>query len=138
MSEVQKGKHFSPKTEFKKGVYQGFGFQEGHISQNKGKKFPQFSGKRHWNWKGGIRKGSGYIYVLKPKHPLATKTGYVRRSRLIMEKMLGRYLTRKEVVHHKGTKYPFGSIENKQDDRPKNLQLFVNHSKHMKFHRLNL
>ena len=30
------------------------GFIKGNTSWNKGKKFPQISGKKHWNWKGGI------------------------------------------------------------------------------------
>ena len=52
-----------------------------------------------------------------------------------MEEIIGRYLIPPEMVHHKGIKYPFGSIENKQDDRPENLQLFANRKKHTKFHR---
>ena len=51
-----------------------------------------------------------------------------------MEKHLGRYLKPEEIVHHKGTKYPMGSVKDKQDDRPENLQLFTNQSKHMEFH----
>ena len=46
----------------------------------------------------------------------------------------GGYLKPEEIVHHKGIKYPLVSIENKQDDRPENLRLFPNRSKHGKFH----
>ena len=88
-------------------------------------------------WKGGIsHHGEGYILILKPKHPFATKAGYVLRSHLVMERVIGRYLLPTEIVHHKGIKYPIGSIKNKQDDRKKNLQLFVNNSTHIKFHKL--
>ena len=87
------------------------------------------------NWKGGIIKDSrGYILIKCPTHPFHPKNGYVNRSHLVMEKMIGRYLKPGEIVHHKGTKYPIDSIKNKQDDRPENLQLFANDSKHTKFH----
>ena len=46
-----------------------------------------------------------------------------------MEKMLGRYLKPEEVVHHKN--------KLRDDDSPKNLKLFANKSKHIKFHKIN-
>lgn len=30
------------------------GFKKGMITWNKGKKYPQICGEKHWNWKGGI------------------------------------------------------------------------------------
>ncbi len=126
-------------------------FKKGNIPWNKGKHPEYMQGKNHPmygihrygkespRWKGGQKKHDlGYIYIWKPEHPFATKQKYVRRSRLIMEKMIGRYLKPEERVHHKGTKYPISSIENKQDDRPENLKLFATESKHQKFHRLIL
>jgi hypothetical protein len=127
-------------------------FKKGHISYWKGKKRPRLSkewrekiknsnigkhkGPKHPNWKGGININSqGYILIHKPQHPFCSSAGYVRRSHLVMEKMIGRYLIPEEVVHHKGTKYPLDSIENKQDDRPKNLQLFINQGEHQSFHK---
>lgn len=88
------------------------------------------------NWKGGkIIDSGGYVLIKNWKHPFCSNRGYVRRSHLIMEKVIGRYIVLPELVHHKGIKYPIGSIENKQDDRPENLKLFPNKSEHTKFHR---
>lgn len=91
---------------------------------------------KHPNWKGGkyIDK-NGYIYIVQKNHPFCNWAGYVSKHRLVMEKHLRRYLTRKEVVHHRGIKYPIGSIANKQDNRIKNLKLFANNGEHTKFHR---
>lgn len=38
------------------------------------------------------------------------------------------------MVHHKGIKYPIGSIENKQDNQIENLKLFSNDLEHRKLH----
>jgi len=114
MSKAHKGQHSSPATEIKKGS----------------------RGEKSLAWKNGtITNTQGYIYIFNPEHPFATKAGYVRRSRLVIEKKLGRHLKPKEVVHHKGMKYPIKSTENRQDDRLENLKLFPNNSKHMKFHK---
>ena len=79
------------------------------------------------NWQGGkTRNGKGYIFIYNPTHPFATKRGYVKRSRLVMEKKLGRYLKPKEVVHH------INSVVT--DDRLKNLKLFANNGNHIAFH----
>jgi len=45
--------------------------------------------------------GKRYKLIYKPEHPFATRKGYVREHRLIMEEHIGRYLTKNEVVHHK-------------------------------------
>jgi len=50
-----------------------------------------------------------------------------RVHRMVMEKVLGRKLKRKEVVHHKD--------HNRMNPSPENLELFANHSKHMIRHR---
>ena len=115
-----------------------------HSKIMKGKKFTKehrnkisnaLKGSNNHFWNGGIaHESEGYILIHMPNHPFCNNSGYVRRSHLIMEKKLGRYLKPEEIVHHKGIKYPLVSIENKQDDRPENLRLFPNRSKHGKFH----
>jgi len=104
------------------------------IPWNKGKKFicsGQFKkGRRklreeNSNWKGGKKQNRGYIFIHLPTHPHAKK-GYVQEHRLIVEKHLGRYLKKGEVVHHIN--------EIKDDNRIENLMLFKTNAEHMKFH----
>jgi hypothetical protein len=74
-------------------------------------------------WKGGrwLHQGK-YWLVLAPEHPNADRHGYVREHRLVMERMLGRLLTRSEVVHHRN--------HVTTDNRPENLQLFATNAEH--------
>jgi len=58
----------------------------------------------------GIRRG-----IRVPGHPGANNTGYILRSRYVMELLLGRYLEPSELVHHKN--------EIVDDDRCENLGL---------------
>lgn len=61
-------------------------------------------GKLSAGWKGGCIYERGYRLVLAPNHPFAIKKGgglkYIREHRLVMEKHLGRYLRKDEIVHH--------------------------------------
>jgi len=84
------------------------------------------TGHRPYHWKGGKLKHKGYIYVLVKGHPFGDRDGYVTEHRYIMEKKLGRFLSRDEVVHHKN------GI--RDDNRIKNLELFASHSLHMSSH----
>lgn len=94
---------------------------------NKGKKGYQ-SGKKHYNWKGGIKHSTnGYILISKPEHPFADKQDYVAKHRLVAERRLGRYLTELEIIHHIN--------EITDDNRIKNLYLFENRWKHGAYHR---
>ena len=87
---------------------------------------PHYTGSKHPGWKGGVVNCNGYYLVLTPNHPFAKKDGYVKRSRLTMEKHIGRYLTSKEVVHHING--------DKGDDKIENLYLFSSTSEHTRFH----
>ncbi len=87
-------------------------------------------GEKASNWRGGHRLGGhnmGYIMQYVPNHPRATKGGYVMEHRLIMEKVLGRYLLPAEQVHHING--------DKKDNRIENLELMASRSEHAKAHK---
>ena len=80
------------------------------------------------NWKGGKTTSSGgYILIHQPSHPFSSKAGYVRESRIVVEKQIKRYLFSKEIVHHLN--------EIKNDDRIENLMVFKNKPYHRWFHK---
>lgn len=141
-------------------------FNKGIIPWNKGKKFPEFSGKnnplfgiprskevkeklrianlekRHSlatrkkisrpgklnpNWKGGrVKTSDGYILLYRPGHPYCTRQGYVPEHRIAVEKMIGRFLKKKEQVHHLGAR---------DCNKPCMLMAFVNSKAHRRFER---
>jgi hypothetical protein len=82
-------------------------------------------GPKHWNWKGGKNRRSGYIYILSPTHPACSLRGLVAEHRLIVEKLIGRLLRGTEPVHH------VNGI--RDDNRPENLMVFKSHSAHVEF-----
>ena len=111
---------------FKKGFTPWNKGKKGYSTLKKGKKFPQFSGKKHPLWKGGKFKDRyGYILIYKPKHPFAQDGRYIPEHRLVIEKQIGRYLLSKEEGHH------LSNI--KDDNRPKNLMAFVSKSAHRRY-----
>jgi len=84
-------------------------------------------GHLHPCWKGGIKENNGYIQVKAPNHPHRNKNNRVAEHRLVVEKKIGRYLTKDEQVHH----IDFCKTNNKIG----NLMIFKNGSDHSKFHR---
>ena len=88
------------------------------VRKGKWKKPSEFGGHRK-------KRSDGYIKVYVPDHPYSTKDGYVMEHILIMEKQIGRYITRDEVVHHKN--------HIRDDNRIENLQLMT-FKEHSAFH----
>lgn len=96
----------------------------------KGENNPNYGllGKKHPCWKGGrIIQSSGYVLIKKHNHPNHNIGGYVREHRLIMERHLGRYLTKEEVVHHVD--------EDRENNKIENLMLFPDITEHLKYHK---
>ncbi len=76
-------------------------------------------------WRGGYHVDKqGYILRKVPGHPQATRAGYVRVHRLLMQERLGRLLTPEEVVDHRNG--------DTSDNHPDNLRLFATNADHLR------
>lgn len=115
-------------------------FRVGLTSWNKGlttknsKKVAEYGKKSGDSRKNKPRKPfviiNGYKCIFMPHHPRACKfTKTIPEQILVMEKHLGRFLTKVEVVHHIDS--------NKLNNELYNLQLFPNKSEHMRWHTFN-
>lgn len=74
-------------------------------------------GEKNHNWKGGKVLRNGYWSIKKLDHPFKDAHGYIFEHRLVMEEILGRYLKKNELVHHKD--------HNKLNNSPNNLELIT-------------
>jgi hypothetical protein len=85
-----------------------------NANQNQGPK----SGTRY-------KRPDGYVVVWMPEHPSTRNrpSKYVLEHRLVMESVLGRYLSPTEVVHHKD--------RNKSNNDPSNLELGRSNTEHL-------
>lgn len=81
------------------------------------------NGNRHIKSRPG---GGHHILVLSHGHPRATKGGQVYEHILVAEKMLGRQITKTEIVHH------INCI--KSDNSPENLFVCSGSSEHFSIH----
>ena len=72
------------------------------------------TGREH-NGRPVVRNAQGYLTVYEPGHPNANRSGRVLEHRWIMERALGRPLTRHEQVDHIN--------RDRADNRPENLQV---------------
>jgi hypothetical protein len=95
------------------------------LYRSNGTMHPRFCGEGSRLWKQGYTiDKSGYRLIFAPEHPFANTSGYVREHRLVMEEILGRYLTPLEVVHH---------IDgDKLNNSPENLERFDKNSEHLR------
>ena len=71
---------------------------------------------------GRVTDKDGYILLKANDHPNANSGGYAREHRLIMERMLGRYLLPGEVVDHRDG--------NKANNAISNLELYASNGAH--------
>ena len=85
-------------------------------------------GVLNWNWKGGRTQNcDGYVLILLPGHKRANKdSGQVFEHIVIAEKILGKSLPPKAVIHHVN--------ENRKDNRPSNLVICQDRAYHLFLH----
>ncbi len=108
----------------------------GRISPMKGRKqtketiqkrVKNYTGDKHYLWKGGIAKSGRNILIYMPEHSRAINK-HIRLSHCVAESYLGRFLYPGEIIHH--------IDENPHNNLPENLYLFPSLAEHSRYHRL--
>ncbi len=95
----------------------------GKPAWSRGKKRPEMTGEKHFNWKGGFTiNRDGYKVI---ENEIETKQKKVMEHRKVMEEYLGRKLESSEIIHHKNY--------NKLDNRIENLMI-VTRQEHIRIH----
>lgn len=128
---LREGNGNSSKTVFKKG-HVGLMLGKKHSEKAK-RKISEYQktrkhafGEKSVHWMGGRIYRLGYISIYRPEHPNCNRQGYVPEHRLVVEGVIGRILSKVEVVHH--------IDKDKTNNSPSNLMLFKNDSEHQKYH----
>ena len=80
-------------------------------------------GEHHHAWNGGKYEHHKYVMIHSPNHPNASMRGYMLEHRLVMEEKLGRFLEKRERVHH--------IDHDTTNNNPDNLMLFESQSAHI-------
>ena len=88
----------------------------------------KYRGSKNGNWRGGKYLSKNRWFIRCNSHPRKHRNGYVFYARYIAEKVIGRYLSLKEEVHHLNLK--------SNDDRSENLYIFSTGSNHTSYHQL--
>jgi len=92
------------------------------VLKRKGCKMKSGKGSEHSGWKGGRGLKCGYWTIYYPGHPRTLNNGRVFEHIIILEKYIGRMISKKEPIHH---------IDfNRQNNEIKNLYLCKNNSEH--------
>lgn len=122
------------------GIPKGYKFSEERNNKiaesRRGFKMPESAKRKiseinscHYNGLNGYwhikRHNGGYEQAYCPDHPNAHADGYVMFHTVLMERHIGRYLNKDEVVHHING--------NRSDNRIENLML-MNKKEHMSMH----
>jgi len=73
-----------------------------------------------------MSKATSRVMVRRPDHPRANSQGMVPRTWLVMEDIIGRPVSKGEVIHHED--------EDPRNDNPSNLRLFSSQREHAAYH----